>query len=300
MTQHQVSRRRFLRITAALPLAGLSPRAMAAQPVSHWQGRALGAEARIILSGLDQGAASPFFAQVRDEIARLEGVFSLYQPQSDICRLNDAKLLLAPAPEMLEVLSLSRAVWNASQGAFDPTVQPLWLARARGGPAPMKWDDFGDVDFSTEAVRLKAGAALTLNGIAQGYITDRIAEMLRAAGLTDLVVDAGEQRALGNRPQGGGWQVGVADPMGSILTRLSLSERALATSSPQGTLLAEKQGHIIDGRTGDLAAGCNTVSISHARAAVADALSTAACCLTVPEMDAMLMGFEDAKVVCRV
>ena len=75
MTQHQFSRRRFLSITAAVPLAGLSPRAMAAQPVAHWQGRALGAEARIILSGLDQGDAAPFFAQVQDEMARLEGVF---------------------------------------------------------------------------------------------------------------------------------------------------------------------------------------------------------------------------------
>ncbi len=300
MTQHQFSRRRFLSITAAVPLAGLSPLAMAAQPVAHWKGRALGAEARIILSGLDQGDAAPFFAQVQDEMARLEGVFSLYQTQSDICRLNDAKLLLSPAPEMLEVLSLSRAVWQASQGAFDPTVQPIWLARATGGDAPMTWDDFGDVDFSAEAVRLKEGVALTLNGIAQGYITDRVADMLKAAGLTDLVVDAGEQRALGNRPQGGGWQVGVADPMGRVLARLTLTERALATSSPEGTLIAEKQGHIIDGRTGDMATGCNTVSISHSRAAVADALSTAACCLTVPEMNAMLAGFDDAEVACRV
>lgn len=299
MTQPMISRRRFLKISAAVPVTGLSTKALAAGPVAQWQGRALGAQAQIILSGLDQAEAMPFFAQVQNEVARLEDIFSLYQPYSELRRLNATGLLLSPAPELLEVLSLSKAVWQASLGAFDPTIQPTWVARASGAEVPLQLDDFGDVDFSMRAVRLKPEAALTLNGIAQGYITDRVAGLLRGQGMTDLIVDAGEQRALGERQQGRSWQVGVADPLGNLLTRLTLQDRALATSSPEGTLLSEKMGHIIDPRTGYMAAGCNTVSICHESAAVADALSTAACCLTEQELAEMLKQFSKAEVVYR-
>ena len=57
MTQNRFSRRRFLSITAAVPLAGLGPRARASVPVAHWQGRALGSQARIILSWMEQSEA---------------------------------------------------------------------------------------------------------------------------------------------------------------------------------------------------------------------------------------------------
>jgi thiamine biosynthesis lipoprotein len=140
---------------------------------------------------------------------------------------------------------------------------------------------------------------LTLNGVAQGYITDRIAGLLRELGLDDLIVDAGEQRALGERPEGGGWRVGVTDPSGRMLRRLTLSDAALATSSPRATLLPDGQGHILDARTGRSTAFWHTVSLRHDRAAVADALSTAACCLTARRMDAMLARFPGADLVYR-
>ncbi|MEM7641628.1 MAG: FAD:protein FMN transferase [Pseudomonadota bacterium] len=299
MTRIGLARRRVLQIAAALPLVGLSPRAMAAAPVARWQGTALGAESQIVLSGLQAGEAAPVFAMVRDEIARLEGVFSLYLGQSQLSRLNETGVLQRPGAELLEVLSLSHAVWDASLGAFDPSVQPLWRARAMGHAPARRSGDFGDVRFSADAVTLRPGLALTLNGIAQGYITDRVAELLRRQGLTDLVVDAGEQRALGARPGGGGWRLGVAEPGGAVVARLSLTDRALATSSSLGTLLADGGGHILDGRSGVSAARWSTVSVTHDSAAVADALSTAGCCLTVEETERMLARFDGARLAYR-
>ncbi|GIT86713.1 FAD:protein FMN transferase [Roseobacter sp. OBYS 0001] len=300
MTQHGFSRRRFLNFAAALPLVGLSTGAMAAAPVARWQGVALGASSQIVLSGVSDAEAAPLFAQVRDEIARLEGIFSLYQNHSALSQLNATGRLDRPAPELLEVLSMSHSVWEASFGAFDPAVQPLWIARAAGQSLATPRGDFGDLTFSTDAVVLRPGMALTFNGIAQGYITDRVAGLLRRAGLVDLIVDAGEQRAMGSRPDAGAWRVGISNPAGTVLKEVHLRDRALATSSPRGTVLAGEQGHIIDARSGVSSQRWNTISVFHESAALADALSTAASCLSVAETEAMFAHFPEAELALRV
>lgn len=86
------------------------------------------------------------------------------------------------------------------------------------------------------------GMALTLNGIAQGYIGDRVAALLEAEGLTDILIDTGEHRALGQMPGGGGWPARLAQG------GAALRNRALATSAPLGTVFDSEGrfGHILD------------------------------------------------------
>ncbi|MFP7674975.1 FAD:protein FMN transferase [Marivita sp. S0852] len=299
MTQSVWTRRRVLQIAAALPFAGVSAHAWAEAPVAQWRGTALGADSQIVLSGLDQDEAAPVFALVRDEIARLESIFSLYDRMSELSRLNSDKTLARPSPELIEVLDLSHTVWSASFGAFDPTVQPLWQARAMDLEQPADKYTFADVLFSSDLVTLRPNMALTLNGVAQGYITDQIADMLRGQGLVDVVVDAGEQRVLGTRPDGTAWRAGVADSAGQVVKMISLRDHALATSSGAGTLLGQGAGHILDARTGVSADLWSTLSITHDHAAVADAVSTAACCLTETETDHLLKAFDGAKIAYR-
>ena len=86
MTATPLTRRRLLAISAALPLAGLSPRAQAAAPIARWRGIALGASATIQLAGLSQTEAQPLFEQLEQEILRLEDIFSLYRPASALSR----------------------------------------------------------------------------------------------------------------------------------------------------------------------------------------------------------------------
>ena len=89
----------------------------------------------------------------------------------------------------------------------------------------------------------RPGMALTLNGIAQGRITDRIIDLMRACGVTSSLVDMGEIRALGDN-DGHAWQVAIA---GTDIV-LPLADRAVATSSPDGFHFdaAGRFGHIID------------------------------------------------------
>ena len=71
------------------------------------------------------------FTAVEQELARLEAIFSLYDPNSQLSRLNAEGQLAAPAPELLEVLSLSGSLNDSTGGVFNPAVQPLWQAHAR-------------------------------------------------------------------------------------------------------------------------------------------------------------------------
>lgn len=288
------TRRRFLTIAAA---ALALPSAAAAGDTARWAGFALGARADMTLTGITPVYARPVFARLEAEIARLERIFSLYRDDSALMTLNRTGRLQAPPPELLEVLTLSDALHAASMGAFDPTVQPLWRALATGGDAvtaraAIGW---GDVRFDAGGVRLlRPGMALTLNGIAQGYITDRIAALLRAQRLCDVLVDIGEVAALGRGADGRAWQAGIATPGGRVVRRVALSDRALATSAPEGTQLAAGQGHILDPR-GDRPRHA-LVSVSAPRAAVADGLSTALCLLDRDAGQRAVARFDDCGV----
>ncbi len=75
------------------------------------------------------------------------------------------------------------------------------------------------------------GMGITRNGIGQGYVTDRVVELLRAEGVEHALVDMGEIRAIGGHPTGGPWCVGLEDPRapGRIAERIALADKAVAT-----------------------------------------------------------------------
>lgn len=286
-----LTRRRLIAISAAL--AVLPAAARAGTGTAHlWTGQALGARASIRIDHPDGEAIA---ARVMAEIDRLEDILSLYRPDSALSRLNREGHLAEPPFELLECLSLAGAMHAASGGRFDPTIQPFWAlwaeAAARGERPPekaikavLKKTGWQKVTLGAEAIALEPGMALTLNGIGQGYVADKVATLLEAEGLTDILIDTGEFRALGGEPQGGGWPVRLETG-----ERVALRQRALATSAPLGTTFdqAGRDGHIIDPATGmPVPATWRSVSVSAPSAAIADALATAACLM--PDTAAIL------------
>src|SRR6185369_2921964 len=105
-----LSRRRFLAITAATgALAAVSARAEpAAEPAPvEWRGTALGAQASLRLYHPDRAEAWRLVAECVAELERLEGVFSLYRPDSALSRLNRAGALDAPPFDLVVLLQES-------------------------------------------------------------------------------------------------------------------------------------------------------------------------------------------------
>ena len=144
----------------------------------------------------------------------------------------------------------------------------------------------------------KPGMGITLNGIAQGYVTDRIAALLRRAGLRDVLVDIGEVMALGKTPDALPWNIGIAAADNQIVARLQLTDRALATSRPAAFLLDPMNavGHILDPKPKKQGPVAQLVSVSAGSAALADGFSTAGCLMPKHDLEAALDGFRGTKL----
>ena len=318
----QISRRRMIAITACAAGAAMmgssyaNAKITARRPVV-WRGIALGVEAQIVLHHENERAAYAILEQCRAEINRLENLFSLYRENSAINQLNRHGRIDHPAFEMLELFSRSHAISKATRGAFDITVQPLWQlyanhfehhGRSAKGPDNKKIRDalelvdYRNVEWSSDNINLKnKGMGVTLNGIAQGYITDRIAALLRQNGYTNVLIDLGEIQALGLKPSGHQWRAAIADPSGSAspLKIVSLENRAMATSGGYGTTFSSdgKYHHLFDPGTGTSTKKYKSVTVVAKNAATADALSTAFSAMPVHDIKVILSRFADTSAI---
>lgn len=301
-----MNRRRFIGIAAAGSAAGLASLARfpTASAGTVWQGIALGAPAKIVTDG-EPALAHLLVSAVLAEIERLEMLFSLNRSDSAICVLNRTGRLDRPDPDFLALLSISNRINAASGGAFDPTIQPLWTrsAQEQFGISPVAQarpvTDWDAVRFSSAQVSFaRPGMAMTLNGIAQGYITDRVAGILAEGGLNHVLVDMGEIRALG---PGKVWPIRLAGPKYRLLknTVRLRGGLALAVSHSKGTTFDEqgRYGHIIDPFAGTPLEDDRLICVQAPSAVVADGLSTALCAADAQMATTIIDQFPDARLV---
>lgn len=151
---------------------------------------------------------------------------------------------------------------------------------------------------SEDEIVLEPGMQLTFNGVAQGYAADRVAALLRSEGYGNVLIDTGESIAIGLKDGRRPWTAGIAKPDGEIVRRLDLSGRALATSSPRGTLIGGGKPHIID--PAGQAPRWQLASVSARSAALADALSTAFCLMDRPAIERALTHFAGTRLEALV
>jgi FAD:protein FMN transferase len=316
-----LTRRRVIRIVAAatgLPLAIAAVRAAAPSgQLFSWQGEVLGALSELTLWHTDAALAQRTILQVREEIARYERIFSLYRPDSEISRLNVAGRLNKPSPELRALVEESRRFSILSDGAFDISVQPLWRLyeahfwshtdsrpdiEGRARDVARDLVGFRDIDSGDARIAFeRAGMGITLNSLAQGFITDSIADLLRNEGFERAVVDLGEFRTIGRHPDGHPWRIGIRNGTaeGGIARTIELEDMALAVSGGYGTTF-EPTGrfhHIFDPHTGGCANSLVDVAVIGPRATAANGLSTAICVAGEARAPALLAAFPGARAI---
>ncbi|PHQ67225.1 MAG: thiamine biosynthesis protein ApbE [Sneathiella sp.] len=272
------------------------------QPV-HWTGAALGAEASIHLFHEDPEWAKQQLVRCQQEINRLENLFSLYQPNSAICRLNAQGYLDNPDIEFLKLLSLATSFSLQTKGLFDVTMQPLWMLYAAhfssekadpSGPnlsvikAVLENIGSSQIEMTMNRIEFaRSGMAITLNGVAQGYITDRVAALLKSAGFANVLVSLGENYALGATADGKPWRIGIVSPKDgkTIAATVDLTNKALATSGGYGSPFSSRSdaNHLLNPLTGEWAKFERSVSVISSSATHADMASTALSLMTVDE-----------------
>ena len=294
------TRRRAITIFAAAAASAVTGGPARPEEADYaWHGIAMGADATILFNGVDAKTARTASAAAAAEIDRLEDALSLFRASSELRRLNRDKMLHSPSGDMRRALALALNIASLSAGLFDPTVQALWEAHvdwfAAAPDAGLPPDeviakaraavDWRRILLEPDTIRTGADQRLTLNGLGQGYVTDRVADLLQSRGLRHVLVDLGEQRAVGPRQGGAPWLVARANA-----APFKLTGGALATSEGSGCVLGASGAahHLFDPRNGRSAAYWKTITVHHRSAAVADALSTALYAASSDEIEALL------------
>ena len=162
-------------------------------------------------------------------------------------------------------------------------------------PSTMSRPKWGSIGFA------RAGMAITLNSLAQGYITDFVADMLRNEGFDSAVVDLGEFRTLGRHPDGRPWRLGIrSGKVSDTLDRMvELEDTALAVSGGYGTTF-EPSGrfhHIFDPHTGASANTLLDVAVIGPRATTANGLSTALCVAGEAQAPRLLAAYPGTRAI---
>ena len=106
-----ISRRRFVHISAAAAGLSLLPSgrpARAGMAPVMWRGTMLGAVASMEIHHEDSSEAERLISSACAEARRLERLFSLYREDSALVELNRTGIMVDPAPEMIELLSISQ------------------------------------------------------------------------------------------------------------------------------------------------------------------------------------------------
>jgi FAD:protein FMN transferase len=206
-------------------------------------------------------------AEVERLFATWEASLSRFRPDSELSRLNRAAGRRVPvSPPLLDVVEAALRAARATDGIFDPTLEPhlralgydrTFEAMASDGPAPVPrgpggaWREI-ELDRDGGTVRLPAGSALDLGGIAKGMAVDAAVAELVGRGVASAVVEAGGDLAVaGLPPASAAWPVAVEVLHGQ--RPVSIVAGGLATSGisrrawRRGGL---EQHHLVDPRTG--------------------------------------------------
>ncbi len=245
-----------------------------------WQYRNSGQKKMITVFGATMGTAYSvkYFSsgdidlklQIDSVLQDFNNSLSSYISDSELSKFNADTIFHFESPYFFPVLEASREVFDASQGAFDPTVLPLVNAWGFGpdeGIVPdsttvdslLNYIGFDKITFNDLYVR-KANTliAVDFSAIAKGYGVDVISEYLAANGIEDFFVEIGGEVVCKGTNNGKKWKIGIEDPTLTIQQReikaiVELSDKAMATSGNYRNYYVKdgiKYAHTIDPHTG--------------------------------------------------
>jgi len=273
-----------------------------------WHGSAMGMDINIQLCHQNKAVIDRVISLCKDEVSRLESIFTLYSDDSELSYLNKHGKLKHPSLELVELMSLARKYGDISDGYFDMTLQPVWeIIKKYGIDSPKLKDALALVNYKKvkispqEIVLENPDMAISLNGIAQGYITDKITNLIESNGIKNALIDIGEIRALGGNESNKPWKIGLNDPIkkDKYFKIIPLYNNAISTTGGYGLVLSEdgKQHHIINPKSGKSKNYYISLSVIAETATKADAFSTAFYLMDIEQIRNILRQFTDIKVI---
>ena len=251
-----------------------------------------------------------------EEVQKLDAMLSAENSKSEVYALNEQGNLQA-TDDLAELIFRGKEIYQETDGLFDDTIYPvmkLWgfptgnyhvptaaevqkkLALVDGNKVEIQTRDSDekgrDSKEKTKFVTLGADQQIDFGGIAKGYTGQKLAELFQEYGVSSALVSLGGNiQAIGTKPDGSSWKVGIRDPKGGqqdYIGVLSVENQAVVTSGGYERYFEEDGKtyiHIINPRTGYPADGdLLSVTIVSRDGTLADGMSTAL----------YIMGYEKA------
>lgn len=321
--QSTFGRRNFIRITAvaASALGGATVwtllRRRSEQPAKLRETRLLmGSLASLTVVTDDPAAGREAVADSFDSMQRLESVLSRFRPDSQLSLLNRDGAIQAADPALSAVVGRALEYGEITGGAFDISVEPVLATYRQAAQQGLPMESvaveplLAAVDYRQVLVDGNQlwfggqGMAITLDGIAKGFIIDEGARALTAHGFDRILVEVGGDMMSGPGPDGN-WQIAIRSPRpdaGEWIATAGLDGAAMATSGDYFSSFTQDYSlhHILDPRTGLSPAELASVSVVAPSAMDADALSTSLMVLgttaglqlvdRLPGVEALLVG----------
>ncbi|MBX3241501.1 MAG: FAD:protein FMN transferase [Chitinophagaceae bacterium] len=237
---------------------------------------------KILIEGFAQGTSYHITYYAADSVVKkqqidslfnvLDNSLSIYKPNSVISRFNRSRKSLRIDKHLETVVVKAKGVWKDTDGVFDITVQPLVKAWGFGNETISRLPDSPTINsilpcVGTEMLRIAKNrlykqqkcVTIDVNGIAQGYSVDVIADFLEQNQLASYLVEiGGEIRIKGNKPDGEKMKIGIEAPGGleneTVMQKIITLNEGAVTTSGNYRKFHESEGkrinHIINPVTG--------------------------------------------------
>ena len=237
--------------------------------------------------------AGKALAESEVEIKRIDAMLSTGSEDSEISKLNKSKKAEV-SEETFTLIERAKTIGLDTGKVFDISVYPVmqaWGFTDKNYRVPEKAEleellksvDVSkvDLDEQTHKVSFDDKMAIDLGGIAKGYTSDRIMQIMKDNGVEHALINlGGNVQVLGKKPDGSDWRVAILDPENQeqYVGGVAVSDKAVITSGGYQRYFdkdGERYFHIIDLSDGFPARnGLTSVTIVSDDGTLADALST--------------------------
>jgi FAD:protein FMN transferase len=278
----------------SLLLFALAPRTVSAtlQEVRevHFQ---MGTYLEMTLWHAQPQIAHQLIREAVQEVHRLDGILSNYDPDSAVSRLNrhaGAGNMAVP-PEMFELLTICRELAKKTDGAFDVTIGPLvelWRNAGDNNRLPRP-DEITStltrvgyekllLQPPDEVALSHSNMVIDFGGVGKGYAIDRILSFLRRAGVTAALINFGGSSigAIGAPSSKNYWEIAIQNMADRLHGAIRLRDQVLATSESMGRswqIGGRKYGHLIDPLSGFAITEARLATVIAPSATLAEALT---------------------------
>lgn len=246
----------------------------------------------------DDRATRQHFNEIEALLNDIDSKISRTLESSEIYQVNShsGKSPVKVSKETFELVEKALDYAKRTDGRFNPAIGnlvSLWNIGHEGAKVPdadlieaaKGLSDYHLIEMNKDTHEIflqKEGMAIDLGSIGKGYAADAIYAYLEAQDFSSAIIDLGGNiYAMGNKPGGKLWNIGIQDPgkeRGNSIGTIQVADKTIVTSGIYERFFIEDgklYQHILDPGTGyPVENGISSVTVVTKHSTDADALST--------------------------